>query len=132
MSESLNCIEIHDFDVLVADLVPSSCLHVSESLDQGNTEGESYSERRYKVYTDKNQYTITACVEKKGADVIKSYLGCIATSRKKRAGESWARGNDLPDGALCVEVWDKIVRAIVSYELVKVHVKAQVENDPQP
>lgn len=48
------------------------------------------------------------------------YLGCIAQTRKPRAGEDWNRGNDLPDGKYCVETWSKIVKAIVAYELVKI------------
>jgi hypothetical protein len=47
------------------------------------------------------------------------YLGCIAWSRIQRPGETWTRGNDLPDGKFCRETWDAIKEAIVRYELVK-------------
>lgn len=50
-----------------------------------------------------------------------SYLGCIAVSRKERAGENWKRGNDLPDGPCTEKTWSEILQAIVKYELVKIH-----------
>ena len=46
-----------------------------------------------------------------------SYLGCTVTSRKPRPGESWHRGNDLPDGKYNDETWNDILRGIVSYEM---------------
>ena len=53
------------------------------------------------------------------------YLGCIATTRKPRAGENWNRGNDLADGGYCKETWREIKDDILAYELVKV-----VRNSP--
>jgi hypothetical protein len=50
----------------------------------------------------------------------RGYLGCIASSRRWRAGEDWHRGSDLPDGPLTEETWRSILAAIVSYELVDV------------
>lgn len=47
------------------------------------------------------------------------YLGCIASNRYPRLGEHWRRGNDLPDGPLTRETWEKIKDAIISYELVE-------------
>lgn len=49
------------------------------------------------------------------------YLGCIASSRKPRAGEKHTRGNDLADGPLTEETWRRILADIVSYEMVRVH-----------
>ena len=46
------------------------------------------------------------------------YLGCTAGSRIARPGENWLRGNDLPDGPFSRETFDKIIMAIVGYELV--------------
>jgi hypothetical protein len=66
---------------------------------------------RIKIYTRSNQYSITAHSD---------YLGCTVVTRKPRAGETWNRGNDLPDGKFCRETWDRIKNAIVAYELVKV------------
>ena len=65
-------------------------------------------------YTDTHEYAIS-CREPDGND--KGYLGCIAKTRKPRAGEDWNRGNDLPDGNFSKETFDKIVRGILAYEL---------------
>ena len=72
-------------------------------------------QRRLCFYTDENEYYINA-IERDGG---KSYLGCYVRSRKMRAGEDWVRGNDLPDGPFNQETWNKIIYAIVNYELVK-------------
>lgn len=61
--------------------------------------------------TASNQYTISFAEG--------HYLGCIAGSRIVRAGETWTRGNDLPDGPFSRETFDNIMRAIVGYELVR-------------
>ena len=45
------------------------------------------------------------------------YFGCIATSRSWRAGEDWHRGNDLPDGEFSEALWQRILCAILSYEV---------------
>lgn len=73
---------------------------------------------RFSIYTDTNRYSIVA---KEGNQNRVSYLGCVASSRKPRAGEDWTRGRDLADGSLSEETWRKILADIVSYELVKVH-----------
>ncbi len=71
--------------------------------------------RKIVFYTDEHEYYITAIERKKGD----GYLGCGVLARKNRAGEDWARGNDLPDGPFNKETWNRIVYAIVNYELVK-------------
>jgi len=63
------------------------------------------------LFTDINQYNITA---------NENYLGCVAQSRKPRAGEDWNRGNDLPDGEFSKDVWNDIILTIVKYELVDI------------
>ena len=77
-------------------------------------EGEDSSPDEYRLhialYTNEHCYRISAST--------KDYLGCIAQTRKPRAGEDWTRGNDLPDGKFCRETWDKIIKAIVGYELI--------------
>lgn len=73
-------------------------------------------------FTEANEYSIRA-VEGWG-NQAKSYLGCIASSRKRRPGEHWHRCNDLPDGPLTEETWHRIVCAMLAYELQEVH------NDP--
>jgi hypothetical protein len=68
------------------------------------------------LFTNDHYYHISAGLLQDGEDT--GYLGCIAQTRKPRAGETWARGNDLPDGSLTKDTWDSIVRKIVGYELV--------------
>lgn len=86
-------------------------VHVKEYSD--SSDGGTYS---FRIYTSDNSYSITARTYSNG----KSYLGCIASSRKPRAGEDWTRGNDLADGKLSIETWNNILSDIISYELVKV------------
>lgn len=73
------------------------------------------------LYTDSNSYRIGATIEEFDSIRTKTYLGCISSSRKPRAGEDWSRGNDLADGKFDKDTWKQIVADIVSYELVKVH-----------
>lgn len=70
---------------------------------------------RFKLYTDNNVYSINARVGDR------TYLGCVANSRKPRAGEDWTRGNDLADGDLSIDTWNNILADIIGYELVRVH-----------
>lgn len=75
------------------------------------------------IYTDNNCYSIRATTNliQKGCIAGPSYLGCIASARKPRAGEDWHRGRDLADGSLTQETWRRILADIVSYEMVRVH-----------
>ena len=66
-------------------------------------------------YTEEHLYCINAIERPAG----KSYLGCTVSTRKARAGEDWLRGNDLPDGPFNKETWNRIIYAIVNYELIK-------------
>ena len=83
---------------------------------------------RIRFYTDTNCYGISARDPQKTrgpgevtSDFDDGYLGCIASTRKPRAGEAWTRGNDLADGPLSEDTWRCILADIVAYELVKVH-----------
>ena len=67
---------------------------------------------RIEIFTFTNRYTIYAVERPDGG-----YLGCGATSRKSRTGEDWLRGNDLPDGKLTKDTWNKILHGIICYEL---------------
>ncbi|MCK5602495.1 hypothetical protein KAR91_11510 [Candidatus Pacearchaeota archaeon] len=67
------------------------------------------------LYTDENRYYINAIERSDG----ENYIGCNVSARKTRAGEDWTRGNDLPDGPFNKETWNRIIYAIVNYELVK-------------
>ena len=76
------------------------------------------------IYTHNNEYSIRARASRPNNDASENnnygYLGCMAKTRKPRAGEDWNRGRDLADGKYCKETWDKIKNDIISYELVKI------------
>lgn len=69
---------------------------------------------KLRLYTAETCYTIV-CSERlpprEGC-----YLGCVATKRKPRPGETWTRGNDLPDGEFGEGMLERILGAIVFYE----------------
>lgn len=79
---------------------------------------------RIRFYTFTNKYTVVAYAP---GDTTKGYLGCVANTRKPRAGEDWTRGRDLADGPFGRETWDKILVDIVAYETVKIHRQAATE-----
>ena len=91
---------------------------------------DEIDEVRVRLYTDNNSYGISARLNSVGSREG-GYMGCIAWSRKPRAGETWTRGNDLADGRLTLETWNKILADIVAYELVEIHktVKASPDED---
>lgn len=91
---------------------------VKNFIQEDSGEGSDKEvKRRLSFYTEEHQYFIVAIERFDGDD--KSYLGCQVSTRKSRAGEDWARGNDLPDGKFTKKTWDMIINSIVSYELVK-------------
>ena len=65
-------------------------------------------------YTETHKYYFVAC----DRDKDDGYLGCQVSARKFRAGEDWIRGNDLPDGDFNEDTWNRIMKAIINYELV--------------
>jgi hypothetical protein len=87
-------------------------VHIVEDEGEGHGNGEYEHRFKFRLYTFLHEYAIVA-VEKPD----KGYLGCQVSTRRSRAGEHWTRGNDLPDGLLTRETWDKILKAIVIYEL---------------
>ena len=76
----------------------------------------------FTLYTNNYIYNITA-IERHPDSKRISYLGCVMNCRKSRPGEDWLRGNDLPDGALNNETWNRIKNAIIRNELVKLESK---------
>ena len=81
---------------------------------------------RFYLYTQDHIYSISARERyfvnddgSRGSGVGGDYLGCTVVTRKPRAGEDWNRGNDLADGPLNRETWEKIKNDIIGYELVK-------------
>jgi len=72
-----------------------------------------------KIWTFTNEYTIKCCVD--GVNSLsKAYLGATCSSRKSRAGETWTRGCDLPDGKMNESTWNSIVLGILSQETQEV------------
>jgi len=91
--------------------------------NSGKSQPGKYEARfKVRIYTGNNCYAINAVERGKEAN---SYLGCVASARKPRAGEDWTRGNDLPDGKLNRETWEEIKNAIIAYELVKLAKKSR-------
>lgn len=86
-------------------------------------------EKRVAFYTDNHKYFIKA-IEREGE---KGYLGCGVSARKPRAGETWTRGNDLPDGPFTKETLDRIEKGIIAYELEQLSVRSvqpPISEDP--
>jgi len=78
-------------------------------------------EIRLKIFTKDHTYHISAHLPRKDENrADNGYLGCIAETRKPRAGEDWNRGNDLADGGYGEKTWQEIKDDILAYELVKV------------
>lgn len=85
-------------------------------------------EQRAAIYTDNQQYMLHA---KWGGDGP-GYLGCMARSRKPRAGEEQHRGSDLTDGPFTYGTWFAILGDIVSYEMVQLAKTARPVPDGMP
>ena len=70
-----------------------------------------------KIWTFLNEYRIIALTYLYDD---RNYLGCQVSTRKSRTGETWTRGNDLPDGKFNEKTWNRIMTAIVRYEAEEV------------
>jgi len=70
-----------------------------------------YKEERLRthIYTEEHIYHIS---------MTPSYLGCIMTCRKPEIGEDWSRGSDLPDGDFSQDTFNRIMKGIVSVEML--------------
>ena len=89
----------------------------TEKILRQEDETEVYLDLTAKIWTFNNTYRIIAHIY---LDNDHTYLGCTASCRKSRTGETWTRGNDLPDGEFNQETWDKIMVGIVRYETEEV------------
>jgi len=67
---------------------------------------------RIAVFLGDNRYVFSVTIREDG----KNYLGGSSTTTKYVVGEDWNRGNDLPDGEFSKEVFDSIIKAILSIE----------------
>ncbi len=107
--------KIEELNKWLADLVyPGEIKNFIYEIESHHVPG---TEQSLKVcfYTKEHQYFITG-IDRKVDD---GYLGCQVNCRKARAGEDWVRGNDLPDGKFNKATWDRILRTVINYELVK-------------
>lgn len=67
------------------------------------------------LFTNDHQFTLSAYAPNENN--TRGYLGCIATNRKARVGETWFRGCDLGDGDYSLETFEKILGDMISLEL---------------
>ncbi len=65
--------------------------------------------QRMVIYTNDHSYQIS---------FTDTYMGCVASCRKPRAGEDWIRSNDLHDGPFSRATFIAVMLDIVGYELV--------------
>jgi len=59
-------------------------------------------------------------------------MGCVADTRKPRAGETWERGSDLHDGPFTWDDFVKIMLDIAAYEMVAKVKPAKAKPDMSP
>jgi hypothetical protein len=72
-----------------------------------------------KLFTETNSYHISARRrdrKNKGENDL-GYLGCTASTRTPRIGETWTRGRDLADGIYSEQTWINILCDIVGFEM---------------
>lgn len=79
-----------------------------------DSSGGGAMEMRFRVFKATHCYNITAKSYGRG----RGYLRCEATSTKWLPGEEWCRGNDLYDGRLTTETFEKIIRNVLGYEFL--------------
>lgn len=71
------------------------------------------------LYTDRNEYRIFVRIV--DHEEYHTYLSASVKARAPRAGEDWRRGRDLPDGSYSPDTWDRIFKAMLGIELVRIH-----------
>ncbi len=93
-----------------------------EKLVNWLTEVEAGDKWRYGDVEDdepRGKFIIATAMNNYFISFTENYLGCVANSRVVWAGETWTRGNDLPDGDFSRQTFDRIMQGIVRYELVE-------------
>lgn len=115
--------EIIDWEEMFV-ITPELATWLKKIVKYGNVDSQILIMRKHEskclryrcwLYTNDYRYTFSAHI--KFDENEKDYLGGYVETRKPRPGENWHRGNDLPDGEYTEETFNKIVRAIVAYEL---------------
>ena len=113
-------------DQLIEWLLEISRFQVVENFVQWLEDDNLHTKVKFHLFTKDNCYRIVALSGRKDRN---DYLGCVASSRKPRAGEDWTRGRDLADGKFCHETWQNIKNDIIAFELVKVVKKEKAKAD---
>lgn len=125
-SNSMSLTKIQTFDKWVDTLVyPGEVKDFVQVIKSFKDQDQEVKEICF--YTKDHRYRIYA-VDRTTDD---GYIGCTVVTRKMRAGEDWIRGNDLPDGPFVKETWDRILKSIVRYELVKLTKYKKPESIPE-
>lgn len=53
-------------------------------------------------------------------------LVVLLIKEKSKVGEWWTRGNDLPDGKFNELTWNRIVNAIIGYEIKNLQIDTKL------
>jgi hypothetical protein len=81
-----------------------------------------------KLFTEIHSYHIVARRrnKKERGEGDLGYLGCTASTRKPRVGESWTRGRDLADGIYSEQTWINILCDIVGHEMKPLDIDIEI------
>ncbi len=93
-----------------------------EDLESDSKDGSVAG--RYIFCTYAHQYSVRFVSHER------TYLGCVASCRVTRPGETWTRGSDLADGEFSRETWDRILWDILAYELVELSLVTEIDQEP--
>ena len=109
---------IADLKKWISEILPNKIFndYVQTISDEepDNDERQYIREITMKIFTKSlHYYHIVAKYTSNG----EGYLGCQVGKDYHLAGVGHASGNDLPDGPLNEETWNKIVHAIIASEL---------------
>ncbi|MHA1815356.1 MAG: hypothetical protein ACTSX1_05070 [Candidatus Heimdallarchaeaceae archaeon] len=86
-----------------------------QQIESSNDPVKGEWKMKFSIFTNEHRYHIVAIDRRDDG----GYLGCQVSTRKYRAGEDHLRGNDLPDGPFERNTWNRILNAIIRYELVQ-------------
>ena len=120
--------DLNNIEDITENLIPE-ITHFGKSynhiqLEEHLIQDHASARFRIRFFTLTNQYTISIRFPTLAdTDHKQGYMGCTATSRTPRAGETHTRGSDLADGPLNYDTWHQILADIVSYEMVRLAAK---------
>ena len=81
---------------------------------------------KLKLWTDRHHYVMSIGFGEN------DYLSCVATARRQRPGETFFRNNDLYNGRLNEDSFNRVMLDIVSYELVSLWKKKKPYSNEKP